>query len=97
MSVRQRQLLPTAIQHAIWLCFRCTLSLRDVEEMRAQRGMEVSCETIRCWTIRLGPKSAGNPRKRKASPSPRWRLGEMVGTIGGERVCIWQRSMIKAR
>ena len=34
------------IQHAVWLYFRFTLSLRDVEEMLAQRGIEARYETI---------------------------------------------------
>jgi putative transposase len=34
--------------------------LRDVEEMLAQRGIEVSYETIRCWTIKFGPLIARN-------------------------------------
>ena len=45
---------PAIIQYAVWLYFRFTLSLRDVEEMLAQRGIEISYETIRCWTIKFG-------------------------------------------
>src|SRR5215213_9137345 len=81
---------PVVIQHAVWLYFRFTLSLRDVEEMLAQRGIEVSYETVRCWTIKFGPKIAANLRRRKRPPSPRWHLDEMVSTIGGERVWIWR-------
>ena len=43
------------IRHAVWLYFRFTLSLRDLEELLAQRGIEVSYETIRCWTVKFGP------------------------------------------
>jgi transposase-like protein len=39
------------IRHAVWLCFRFTLSFQDVEDMLAEPGIEVSYETIRCWTI----------------------------------------------
>ena len=74
----------------MWLYFRFTLSLRDVEEMPAQRGIEISYETIRCWTIKFGPKIAANLRRRKQPPSPRWRLVEMVCTIGGERMFLWR-------
>jgi putative transposase len=45
---------PTVIRHAVWLYFRFTLSLRDVEEMLAWRGIDVTYETIRCWARRLG-------------------------------------------
>ena len=40
---------------------RFTLSLRDVEEMSAQRGIDMSYETIRCWIIKFGPQIAANP------------------------------------
>lgn len=35
--------------------FPATLSFRDVEELLAQRGIDASCKTIRCWTIKFGP------------------------------------------
>ena len=47
-NVLQMTLLPVSvIQNAVWLCFRLTLSLRDVEEMLPHRGVDVSYETIR--------------------------------------------------
>jgi hypothetical protein len=59
------------IRHAVWLYFRFTLSFRDVEEMLAHRGIDVSYETVRCWTLKFGPKIAANLRRRKLPPSPR--------------------------
>jgi putative transposase len=90
ISYKRRRFPPAIIQHAVWLYFRFTLSLRDVEEMLAQRGIEVSYETVRCWTIKFGPKIAANLRRRKQPPSPRWRLDEMVCTVGGERMFLWR-------
>jgi putative transposase len=90
ISYKRHRFPPAIIQHAVWLYFRFTLSLRDVEEMLAQRGIEISYETIRCWTIKFGPKIAANLRCRKQPPSPRWRLDEMVCTIGGERMFLWR-------
>lgn len=42
ISYERRRFPAAVIQHAVWLCFRFTLSLRDVEEMLAQRGVDVS-------------------------------------------------------
>lgn len=39
----------------LWLHFRFTLGIRDVEDLLAQRGIEVSRETVRCWVIKFGP------------------------------------------
>ena len=90
ISYKRHRFPATVIQHAVWLYFRFTLSLRDVEEMMAHRGVDVSYETIRAWTLKFGPKIAANLRRRKLPPSPRWHLDELVSTIGGERVWIWR-------
>jgi putative transposase len=42
------------IAHAVWLYFRFTMSFRDVEDLLAERGIDVSHETIRCWTLKFG-------------------------------------------
>ena len=66
------------------------LSFRDVEELLAQRGIDVSYETIRCWTIKFGPLIAKRLKKRRGTPSPRWHLDEMVCWIGGRRMYLWR-------
>jgi hypothetical protein len=43
------------IRHAIWLYFRFTLSYRDVEELLAERGLDISYETVRRWVLKFGP------------------------------------------
>lgn len=65
---------PAVIQHAVWLYVRFTLSLRDVEEMLAHRGVDVSYETIRVRTEKFGPQVAASLRRCKQLPSPRWLL-----------------------
>ena len=54
ISYKRHRFQADVIRHAVWLYFRFTLSLRDVEELLAQRGIEVSYETIRCWTLKFG-------------------------------------------
>ncbi len=46
------------IGHAVWLYFRFSLSLRDVEELLAERGVGVTYETIRAWCAKFGPTYA---------------------------------------
>ncbi len=70
---------------------RYGLSYRDVEEMLAERGIEVSYETIRCWTIKFGPQIARNLKRRRPCPSPRWHLDEMVCTSAGAHVPVARR------
>jgi putative transposase len=74
----------------VWLYFRFTLNFRDVEELLAQRGIEVSYETIRCWIIKFGPQIARNLKRRRPAPSPRWHLDEMVCSVGSRRMYLWR-------
>lgn len=90
LSFKRHRFPADVIRHAIWLYFRFTLSFRDVEEMLAQRGIEVSYETIRCWTIKFGPQIARNLKRRRPAPSPRWHLDEVVCKIGGKRMYLWR-------
>ena len=49
LSFKRHRFPPDIIRHAIWLYARFTLSFRDVEEMLAERGLDVSYETVRRW------------------------------------------------
>ncbi len=90
ISFKRHRFPPNVIQHAVWLYFRFTLSLRDVEELLAQRGVEVSYETIRCWTVKFGRQFAYNLRRSRPKPTGRWHLDEMVVKIGGKRMFLWR-------
>jgi len=90
LSFKRHRFPADVIRHAVWLYFRFTLSFRDVEELLAQRGIDVSHETIRCWTIKFGPQIARNLKRRRPAPSPRWHLDEMVCTVGGKRMYLWR-------
>lgn len=90
LSFKRHRFPSDAIRHAVWLYFRFTLSFRDVEEMLAQRGIDVSYETIRCWTITFGPQIARNLKRKRPAPSPRWHLDEVVCNIGGKRMYLWR-------
>jgi putative transposase len=90
LSYRRHRFPPTLIQHAIWLYLRFTLSYRDVEEVLAQRGLDVSYETVRRWVLKFGPLIARNLRQRRPRPSARWHLDEMVVRIAGRRMYLWR-------
>jgi len=78
------------IRQAVWLYFRFTLSFRDAEDLMDERGIEVSYETIRCWTRKFGQLFARNLRKSRSAPTGRWHLDEMVVRIGGQRMYLWR-------
>ena len=90
ISFKRHRFPPDAIRHAVWLYFRFTLSIRDVEELMAQRGIQVSREAVRCWVNKFGPLIAANLRRRRGPPTGRWHLDEMVVKIAGRRMYLWR-------
>ena len=83
LSYRRHRFPAPIIQHAIWLYLRFTLSYRDVEELLAERGLDLSYETVRRWVLKFGPAIARQLRQRRPRPSDRWHLDEMVVRIAG--------------
>src|SRR6266567_7161090 len=90
LSYRRHRFPPPIIQHAIWLYLRFTLSYRNVEELLAERGLEVSYETVRRWVLKFGPGIARKLRRCRPRPSDRWHLDEMVVRIAGKRMYLWR-------
>src|SRR5256885_7581877 len=89
-SYRRYRFPPEIIQHAIWLYLRFTLSYRDVEELLAERGFDISYETVRRWVLKFGPVIARRLRGRRPRPSDRWHLDKMVVRIAGKRMYLWR-------
>src|SRR6202047_3019326 len=90
ISYRRHRFPPAVIQHAVWLYLRFTLSYRDVEELLAQRGLDLSYESVRCWVLKFGPMIARRLRQRRPRPSDRWHLDEMMVRIAGKRMYLWR-------
>ena len=90
ISYKRHQFPPVVIQHAMWLYLRFTLSYRDVEDLMAERGVEVSYETVRRWVLKFGPKIARRLRRHREKPSSHWHLDEMVVRISGKQLYVWQ-------
>jgi transposase-like protein len=90
ISYSRHRFPPTIIQRAVWLYFRFPLSFRDIEEMLAERGIDVSYETIRRWILKFGPAIAANVRTRRVQPSGTWHLDEVFVRIGDRRTYLWR-------
>ena len=90
LRYRRHRFPPEIIRHAIWLYLRFTLSYRDVEELLAERGFDLSYETVRRWVLKFGPLIARRLRRRRPRPSNRWHLDEMVVRIAGVRMYLWR-------
>jgi putative transposase len=73
-----------------WLCFRFPLSFREVEELMLQRGVIVSCETVRRWCATFGRAHADGLRRRRPRPGDKWHPDEVFIKANGERKCRWR-------
>ena len=78
------------IQQAIWLYFRFALSYRDVEDMLAERGIDVSYETVRRWASKFGAIIARKLRRGRSRPDVRWHLDEVFVSINGRQLYVWR-------
>ncbi len=86
---------PEVIRLAVMLYIRFPLSLRNVEDLLHERGIDVSHETIRFWWRRFGPMFAAEIRckrvdRMRAFSNWRWHLDEVFVKINGEQHYLWR-------
>ncbi len=79
------------IAHAVWLYYRVPLSLRDVEDLLAERGIDVSFQTVSEWASKFGRKFAHQLRRRsRGNFADKWHLDEMVVSVKGKKYWLWR-------
>jgi putative transposase len=86
---------PEVIRLVVMMYVRYPLSLRNVEDLLAERGIEISHETIRFWWDRFGPTFAAEIRKKRVVhmrnyPQWRWHLDEVFVKVNGKLGCLWR-------
>jgi len=90
ISYSRHRFPPGIIQHAVWLYFRFSLSFRDVEDLLAERGINVSYETVRRWTVKFGKLYSRRLHKLRPEPSSTWHIDEVFLKIGGKQMYLWR-------
>jgi len=90
ISYRRHRFHPDIIRQAVWLYFRFTMSYRDVEDLLAERGIDVSYETVRLWVLKFGQAYAHRIRKRRPTAFDHWHIDEVFVTIGGKQMYLWR-------
>jgi putative transposase len=86
---------PEVIRLVVMMYVRFPLSLRNVEDLLFERGIDVCHETVRMWWNRFGPMFAGDIRRQRVSRMRglrhwRWHLDEMYVKLNGEMVYLWR-------
>jgi hypothetical protein len=85
LSYRRHRFPPVVIRHAVWFYLRFTLSYRDVEDLLAERGFDVSYETVRSWVLKFAARKAARSRAvdRYRRTQGRARLAVRRASLGG--------------
>ena len=78
------------ISHAVWLYHVFGLSVRDVELILAERGIDVTHESVRWWCLRFGADLASKLRRRRPRPGDTWHLDEVFLRINGVLHYLWR-------
>ena len=85
---------PEIIRLTVMMYIRYPLSLRQVEDMLFERGIDICHETVRFWWNRFGPMFAAEIRKRRvlnrSYSNWRWHLDEVFVRINGETHYLWR-------
>ncbi len=85
---------PEIIRLAVMMCVRFPLSLRNVEDLLHERGIDITHETVRFWWNRFGPLFAKSIRKRRVQNTNysnwAWHLDEVFVKIYGELYYLWR-------
>ncbi len=85
---------PEVIRLVVMMYVRYPLSLRNVEDLLAERGIDISHETVRFWWNRFGPMFAAEIRKKRVAhmrgyPQWRWHLDEVFVKVNGKLCYLW--------
>jgi putative transposase len=86
---------PEIIRLAVMMYVRFPTSLRNVEDLLHERGIDICREIVRYWWNKFGPFFAGEIRKKRMHPIPnhsnwKWHLGEVFVKINGETHYLWR-------
>ena len=86
---------PEIIRLAVMMYVRFPLSLRNVEDLLHERGIDICHETVRYWWNRFGPMFAHEIRNKRIHPTPnhsnwRWHIDEVFVKINGETHYLWR-------
>ena len=86
---------PEVIRLVVMMDVRFPLSLRNVEDLLFERGIDLCHETVRMWWNRFGPMFAGDIRRQRVSRMRgfrqwRWHLDEKYVKLNGEMVYLWR-------
>lgn len=93
ISYKRHRFPPQISALAVWLYAHFNLSLREVEELLLQRGIDVSYETVRRWVIKFRAQITRKFRQRQDRPGDIWHLDEVIVRVSGRKFGLGAQSI----
>lgn len=91
MNIYKRHRFPAdIISHAVWLYHRFNLSHRDIVDLLAERGIEVSYESIRLWCNKFGPEYSKRLKRKHQGFGDTFYIDEVFVKIRGKQHYLWR-------
>lgn len=87
---KRHRFLSKIIQYAVWLYYRFNMSHRDIEDLLAERGIEVSYESIHSWCNKFGPQYAQRLKRRHQGYGDTFYIDEVFVKIQGKQQYLWR-------
>ena len=90
-NIYKRYRFPSEIiQYAVWLYYRFNLSNRDIEDLLAERGINVTYEAIRLWCYKFGPKYSAKLKRKHRGFGDTFFIDEVFVRIDGKQHYLWR-------
>jgi putative transposase len=89
-TYKRHRFPPDIIRYAVWLYYRFNLSHRDIEDLLAERGINVSRESIRLWCIKFGAIYARRLKRKHQGYGDTFFIDEVFVKINGKQHYLWR-------
>ncbi len=89
-TYKRHRFPPDIISYAVWLYYRFNLSHRDIEDLLAERGITVSREAIRLWSIKFGALYSRRLKRKQRGFGDTFYIDEVFVKINGRQHYLWR-------
>lgn len=89
-TYKRHRFPPDIISYAVWLYYRFNLSHRDIEDLLAERGINVSREAIRLWCIKFGAIYTRKLKRKHRGYGDTFYIDEVFVKINGKQHYLWR-------
>ena len=89
-TYKRHRFPPDIISYAVWLYYRFNLSHRDIEDLLAERGIIVSRESIRLWSIKFGAIYTRRLKRKHGDYGDTFFIDEVFVKINGKQRYLWR-------